>query len=179
MSDGADIRTQFRQFVESGAERTGQYDRLRARIVRSDDYEPYSQQLNDIARLIDEARFDLAREQFESSLPNLLLSPRAHEMMAQVAAVEDDPELAAEESRAAMACLEAIAATGDGTREHPYRVLRASDEYDFLAYIRAIMVKQQVVHLDGKHYDVLQCNNGREIWFDITDAYQKLDDAMG
>ena len=178
MSNGADIQARFRTFLESSPDDYEVFEGLRQSIIRSDLYRPYSHDLNTIERLIEEELYGLARTQIDESMPNLLLSPRAHEMLARVAAAQDDGELVEEASNAALMCLEAIAASGDGSRERPFRVLRTSDEYDLLDYLHAAMEKQQVVHVRQRHYDVLTCEDGRELWFDITQAYKLLGDSI-
>jgi hypothetical protein len=57
------------------------YLSLRDAVVSSDQYEPYSFELEEVGKLLDAGELTEARERISASMPNLLLSPRAHLML--------------------------------------------------------------------------------------------------
>lgn len=135
---------------------------------------------------------------------NLLLSPRVHNEIAQIIATTD-PLMATRERWVANACCLGILSTGDGTLEHPYKILKKSDEEDIIHYLgkkniqkrETIFVKKEEPLKDddlilfisfdngygefdhkrdvssedyGDYIDLITCNDGTAIHFDITSA---------
>ena len=172
MTDGAEIRSRYQDFLtQPSGER---FVSLRNAIIESANYDPYTDSLNEIQRLIDDGEYDEAGRRLDSCMPNLMLSPRAHLVMAALAELRDaDSDRSDLERSVARACLEAIAGTGDGSRQRPYQVLRATDEHDLLTFLGREGDGQRFVHDGDRHFEVLSCG-GEEIWFDISDAYNWL-----
>ena len=79
----------------------------------------------------------------------------------------------------ASAFCQGIIETGDGTKESPYLVTRTSDEYDVLAFLQLEFAGQSLLESEGRAFDLVKCNDGTEIWFDISDCYKKLKDQFG
>jgi hypothetical protein len=59
--------------------------------------------------------------------------------------------------------------TGDGTRASPYIVTHPTDEYDVLAALGLKSAGQSLTERHGRLYDIQLCEDGRELWFDVTD----------
>ena len=64
--------------------------------------------------------------------------------------------------------LESIRSTGDGTRAHPWSVLRVSDEYDVLRAAGRISREQTLLEADGRSLDRHVCDDDSEAWFDVS-----------
>ena len=71
-----------------------------------------------------------------------------------------------EEELASM-LLEAILATGDGSEEHPYLVMRPCDEYDVVEEYFGKEVALQEFDLE-RSFDILTCDDGTVYCFDIS-----------
>jgi len=101
-------------------------------------------------------------------MPGAFFSPSAHAALAAAhAGLGDDARARAERTLQALA-LESIRSTGEGTREHPWSVLRVGDEYDVLRAARRTSRQQTVLALDGRSLDRHECDDGGEAWFDVT-----------
>ncbi|HEY2251544.1 MAG TPA: hypothetical protein VGH74_10810 [Planctomycetaceae bacterium] len=166
------MKSKFVDLVQSPSRET--YRAAHAALIALPEYNPYSDELDDIYRLLDADKFDLAKGRSSGLFPNLLLSPRAHLLIAAVAEKSGDDKLAGMEQFVAAACVQGILATGDGSKNSPYLVCRSSDEYDVLEYLGKEFRSQALVEDGDRHFDSMECKCGAEIWFDITSAYNKL-----
>jgi hypothetical protein len=154
------------------------YLALREAIVASGRYEPYSNELSSINSLIEHERFEAALRSMQEAMPNLLLSPQAHLMNAFVLSKLENKDSAEMERRLAWCCLEGMMATGDGSEEHPYAVLRVEDERDLLRYLRKELVKQELISRAKQRLDRVECTDGSVVWFDVSTALDALDAQM-
>lgn len=171
------MRDEFFAFLES-PEDCDVFLRVRAVVIASDDYDPYSRDLDDALDLIDREEFAQADQRLRDAMPNLLLSPRAHMLASIVAGKLGEVKTSDAERYIALACLQGILSTGDGTSAKPYTVLRTSDEYDVLQYLEKQLARQSLHERKGRHLDCLQTTDGEKIWFDIQDAYQRMSDSL-
>lgn len=166
------MKQQFFTFIESPNRES--YQVIRDLILAFPGYDPYSDDLNEMLDLLAEGKFVEVQQGISRGMPNLLLSPRAH-MLAAIAAEKTGEDQAAEvEKYIAQACVKGILTTGDGTHEHPYQVVRTSDEYDVLQFLELDPAGQALQENGERHFDVISTRQGQEIVFDITDAYSKL-----
>lgn len=110
-------------------------------------------------------------EALQRLMPGALLSPAAHAALAHALARTGRPDAAARERRLAEASLAGILATGDGSRERPWSVLRVSDEYDVLRSLRRRSVEQSVERDGRRHLDHHVCDDGSDVWFDVTELF--------
>jgi hypothetical protein len=93
-------------------------------------------------------------------MPGAFFSPSAHAALAATHhALGDDSRAQAVDS---------IRSTGDGTREHPWSVLRVGDEYDVLRAAGRVSREQTLVEVDGRSLDRHVCDDGSEAWFDVS-----------
>jgi hypothetical protein len=74
--------------------------------------------------------------------------------------------------------MEGISLTGDGTKKNPYIVSRVSDERDMLLYFQEEFMSQALIKDENKVYDLVKCQSGKELYFDITTPYSKLQKLM-
>lgn len=166
------MREKLAAFVTSPSPDT--YHAIRDEVIASDHYDPYSSELDQLDGPLAAQEYSQVRESISAAMPNLLLSPRAHWILSFVAMKTNDLDDAAFERALALLCTEGILGTGDGGRGKPYVVVRVSDEYDVMRHLGKKKVEQSLV-LDGdRHLDVVRCEDGSELWFEITDPYQRL-----
>jgi sulfur relay (sulfurtransferase) DsrF/TusC family protein len=64
--------------------------------------------------------------------------------------------------------LKSILATGKGTKKKPYAVMRIEDEKDVLSALKKQARAQFLVQDKSRVFDLLQCSDGTEVYFDIT-----------
>lgn len=166
------MKQEFFAFIESPD--TERYTQIRKLVLAFPGYDPYSEDLYDLIDLLDAGKFVEVQQGVSQGMPNLLLSPRAHMLAAFAAEQTGDDKAAEVEKFIAQACVKGILSTGEGTYENPYRVVRTSDEYDVLQYLEQEVVKQSLQHTEHQHLDVILTKQGREVVFDITDAYETL-----
>ena len=117
-------------------------------------------------------------EQVHAWRSRAALSPRAHYLTAEAHAALGQGEPAELERWVFQACLQGILATGDGTRRKPYVIAQLSDEYDVLKQLGLHCEQQRFVQHGRKACDVLACEGGREVWFDVTDLTQVPAEAV-
>lgn len=170
--DKDDIEKQFAAFLKKPTRET--FVVVRKSVVSSPKYDPYGTDPDDLRELADKGRLEAARQKFAEAMPNFLLSPRAHRYLATAARKAGDLDTAKKEIVIARKCIEGILATGDGSREKPYLVTRVQDEYDVLPHLNREKDSQGLVLDDGRSYDVIQCKDGSEVWFDITEVFECL-----
>ena len=147
---------------------------VRDLVLQSEMYEPYSDEFKTASELYDQEKWEEARQALQQSMPNLLLSPRAHHLLGFLFAKSENHQAAEMEMYIAHACLIGIESTGDGSPESPYLVLRTTDEYDLLEHLDKERKTQFLLNLGDRHLDLLQCKDGSEIHFDITAPYTQM-----
>ena len=165
------------EFVQDPS--SGNFLALRSALIGSEHYDPYSDEMDQIDLLIENEKWSDAQEALGLAMPNLMLSPRAHLAMSFVAKKMGNEMAEKLEGFLASAFCQGIIETGDGTKESPYLVTRTSDEYDVLAFLQLEFAGQSLLESEGRAFDLVKCNDGTEIWFDISDCYKKLKDQFG
>lgn len=160
----------WQQFMALVEEPNGKnYLAARTTLRTSTSYRPYSNHLEKTHELLETDLLTEAVDLLMAALPNLLLSPRVHRLLAIIAIKLEDREQAEMEVWMSHACCQGILGTGDGTPAEPYLVLRIEDEYDVLEYLEKQMTMQRLMENDGRHFDIITCDDESEIWFDVTD----------
>ena len=96
-------------------------------------------------------------------------SPRAHYFAGEAHVLLGELEQAEVERLAFSACLQGILSTGDGTRQKPYLISQIPDEYDVLKLLGLTCQKQRLVQRGRRSCDVLTCQDGTSVWFNISD----------
>jgi hypothetical protein len=167
----------FIKFLQSPNRET--FLSVRDSVAGSEKYCPYSNEISSIAKLLGEAQYEEAHTQIGNAMPNLLLSPSIHLYSAIVADRRGDAEGAKMERFIAYCCVQGIMATGDGSHEKPYLVLRTSDEYDVVQFLGKQPTSQSLHNEPSRDLDLINCEDGSELWFDITIPYAKLADLFG
>ncbi|MEX2215405.1 MAG: DUF4919 domain-containing protein [Phycisphaeraceae bacterium] len=169
-------RDQFLHFMKTG--QVADYLTVRQTMIDSPNYEPYSDDLNQIVVLVEGKQYQKALNLFRKRLGNLLLSAAAHLMAGESMKGLGQDEEAKSEHFIGRRCIEGILTTGDGSEAEPWLVLRPVDEYDVLGYFGKTMAKQELVKGGRGTCDKMTCTDGSEYWFDVTDAMMRLDQQM-
>jgi hypothetical protein len=165
----------FLKFIKSPNRES--YMAIRTALISSEQYSPYSNEMESIDELLDAGKLEEAREKLSSSIPNLLLSPRAYMMFSFIEEKLQNEENAEAERYIAATCCEGILATGDGTESNPYIVVRPSDEYDVIQYLGKQVIGQSLIKDSEHSFDLIDCDDGSKLWFDVTDAINKVQDV--
>lgn len=179
------IQKLFESFLQKP---TGEnYLKLLDALCRHPAYNPYSTELEDTAQLLQKRQYEEAKAVLDKAMPNLLLSPRAHNYYRVIAEAAGDAQEVQRRDQIAQKCLQGIQATGRGLVEAaagepkqdqvptaPFHVARVSDEYDLIRVLgkRARVISQSLRRIDDRWYDVLRCSdetgNVFYVWFDVT-----------
>jgi hypothetical protein len=148
------------------------YEQVRDALLADPDFHADPCELAQMAELCAAGEFSAARDKLESLLYDWALSPRMHFLAAWVAKELGDEEDAQLERFTGEACLSGLLATGDGSFASPYLVTYAADEYDLVSARGLVARSQQLVACDLGRFDVLICESGEELWFDVTDLFR-------
>ncbi len=143
------------------------YRRLRRLALADPGFDRQSLELAELSRLCHEGRFREMERRSRQMWPQWRLSPRFHLLAGYAAGCLKDRE---EEELARFqfqACLDGLLSTGMGTAAAPYEVLRASDEYDVVWALGHQARRQRLVKRLDRCLDVIRCDDGVELWFDI------------
>jgi hypothetical protein len=118
--------------------------------------------------LMDRGAYDQAITELMGMMPGAIFSPSAHKALSVALDRTGQEQASAREASVAEAAMRSILSTGDGTAARPWSVLRISDEYDVLRRLRTAPRGQRLVQRGGRAIDVLTCDDGSELHFDVT-----------
>src|SRR5271170_7954818 len=90
----------------------GNLRKIRAALVEDRTYNPYSDEINQLDKLVRAGKHREALALFDKSLPNLVLSSRAHYLASVAAKAMGDGNRAKTELARSLGCIEGIAASG-------------------------------------------------------------------
>jgi hypothetical protein len=152
------------------------YRKLRELVTHDKAYHAASTGLEDVGMLVEYGRFSDARERLRAMTPGWLLSPKAHALAATVARHLGDQETERRETALYHRCIEGIMGTGDGTRERPYLVTHAGDDYDLIDYLGRRPGRQSLEDEAGRSLERIECEDRSEFWFDLTELHARLDE---
>jgi hypothetical protein len=170
---GTPMREAFLDFVREPSKES--FLRVREAVLFDPNYDGYSNDLSELDTCLQQEDFPRFQRLARNVSANLLLSPRFHLLAAVAARKQGDEKSASAEFYLCQCCVEGILSTGDGSAEQPYLVLRTSDEYDVLMHFQKQLAMQKLMHQDSRSFDVLQCQDGTEYWFDITDMFRSME----
>jgi len=162
------VRMRLNAFLR---ERTlDRYLAVRDAMLTSRHYDPKSTVLPDVYRLLGHGLYHQVLAIATQAMANWVLNPGIHFVVAQAFRELGDEERAEIETETGRVLLGGLLMTGDGSPERPYIVLRAADEYDVLASMGLRCRAHQVAYRSGRAYDALACDDGRDVWFDVSAA---------
>jgi Domain of unknown function (DUF4919) len=125
-------------------------------------------ELDSLSLLADSGDLKGLTEAIAQLPPIAALVPRVHYYAALSAEAREDEQDLELERMLLVTCLRAILMTGDGSEKEPYVVCAASDELDLLNVLDLSPASQSLVHRGDSIYDVIQCADGSDIWFDAS-----------
>jgi hypothetical protein len=165
------VRENYLEFLKKPS--TESFQALRQQVAASDRYAPYSNELDMLVAALGAGHPQSAIDLFWRSFPNLLLSPLAHLMLSQ-AYLDLKKENEAEGEKAmGRLIMKSILATGKGTKKKPYAVMRVEDERDVLSALKKQAGAQFLMTDKFRVFDLLQCSDGSEVYFDITLMFRR------
>lgn len=132
-----------------------------------------------LAQLCQQGRFEQVRDHIDALLPAWSLSPRVHFYATWAARELDDHEDAHLETFLYETCLQGMLATGNGSRQRPYLITHQADQYDLLAARKLEPCSQTLVETGSLRFDVITCQDGTDIWFDVTDLVGEVGNQTG
>ena len=128
--------------------------------------------LDSLSLLADAADLKGLTSALDGLPPIAALVPRVHYHAALAAEARGDEQDLELERMLLVICLRAILMTGDGSEEAPYVVCAASDELDLLDELDLAAESKSLVHRGDGTFDVVRCEDGSEIWFDVSALVQ-------
>lgn len=143
---------------------------LRVAIQACVSYTPTPPFLPEAVRLADAGRHGAVVELLAQWMPGAFLSPAAHSMLSQSLRALGDAEAADREEYLATLAVMSIWHSGDGSRNHPWVVLRVTDEYDLLRWAGRRAVGQRAERSGARFLDCITCEDGSEAWFELFRA---------
>jgi len=142
----------------------------RAAMIESRRFDPKSTVLPDVFRLLAKGLWHQTLAITRAAMGNWILNPGIHFVTSQGLRELGQEARAENEYELGRALLGGLRQTGDGSAERPYLVLRAADEYDILSSLGLRCRAHQVAFRGGVALDALACDDGRDVWFDVTAA---------
>jgi hypothetical protein len=142
--------------------------RLRDAVRRSPGFDPGLDVVGAVSPLFARDAHAEVVDRIQELMPGAFLSPAAHAALAAAHLALGDEARARAERRTQALALDSIRGTGDGTREHPWSVLRVGDEYDVLRAAGRVSREQTLVEADGRSLDRHVCDDGSEAGFDAS-----------
>jgi hypothetical protein len=160
------MQRQLTAFVEQPSKAT--YLAARDAVLRESPLPIVATDLADLEQLLDQEEHEAVLDRIDALPVSKVLAPRVHYLAAEAAEALRDSSTVELERSLFVLTLQGLLATGDGTRNNPYIVCHASDEYDVLIALGREPAGQALAEYDDRLFDVLTCDDGREVWFDVT-----------
>ena len=160
------VRENFLEFLKKPS--VDGFEILRQQVAASDRYAPYSNEPDMLMAALCAGEPQAVIDLFWRSFPNLLLSPLSHFILSQAYLDLKREDEAEGEKAMGRLILKSILATGKGTKKKPYAVMRVEDEKDVLSALKKQAGAQFLVRDKSRVFDLLQCSDGSEVYFDIT-----------
>lgn len=164
----------FRNLIENPSAET--YHEIRKEITSLPGYDPYSDDIDTLNALLDAEKF---QEALEYNNENTMLSARCHLMKSFALKQLGNENDAQSENIIAHQIMEGMAASGDGTLEKPYVIIRISDERDLMMYLGEEFTSQSLSNQNGMMLDILTTASGKQIYFNITDCFIAMQAKLG
>jgi hypothetical protein len=145
------------------------YQKVFDLLCASEHYRPGSADIDDMAALLDQKKYEWVIERYNKANPNYVLDPRAAILVSDAHRKLGNTRMADVYASNSKTVCEAIRTTGDGTDQRPFVVTHASAAHGFcdLIYGSSDIVVRKTTR-DGKHLLSLSCADGPEIWFDAS-----------
>lgn len=137
-------------------------------------YASHRNLLRDVGPLLEAGSYERARATIMQVFPGQLLSPSTHSLLSRTLRGLGDDAGADLQGRFVQASLQRILNSGAGDEQHPYVVLRISDEYDALRALGFAQVTQYSVGDEERLVDVFTDAEGREVHFALRNRGRRI-----
>ncbi len=171
------VRLPFVRFLREASPEN--FLQLREAVIASPNYAPYANSLRPAHELLAQGKLAEALRFLESIQPHWIANPDYYRLLAIVYEKLGQDEAAQREHRIALLLVEGILSTGDGSEQQPYLVLRNADEYAVLTYLGRRSLGQRLHEKGGRQFDVQKCDDGLQIWFDVSAQFANLRTRSG
>lgn len=165
------MEREFIRFVEQPA--ADSYLAARDAMLQVEPETLCAADLVELGRLLSSGEYESLLGLAERLPATAALSPRVHYFAAEAAAATGDNDRAELERFLFVVCLQGILATGDGSESNPYLLCHASDENDVLEALEKRAERQTLAQTAGAVCEVVDCEDGSQLWFDVTTATGK------
>lgn len=126
--------------------------------------------LREAVPLLEAGRHREALDAVRAKMPGAALNPSAHLLLAAAHEALGDDAAAQREATLHKLSVSSVLATGDGTQERPWSVLRVADEYDVMRAKGVTPRRQATRTVDGRVVDVHEVVDGPDVWFVLDPA---------
>ncbi|MCT1618993.1 DUF4919 domain-containing protein [Janibacter hoylei] len=142
---------------------------LRHAVRSSGSFDP-DVDLRGVIPLLEAGRHREALDAVHAKMPGAALNPLAHRLLAAAHEALGDDDAARREATLHTLSVSSVLATGDGTQERPWSVLRVADEYDVMRAKGVTPRRQATRTVDGRVVDVHEVVDGPDVWFVLDPA---------
>lgn len=149
--------------------------RLRRAVVASASFDPDLNLVNELGPLMEEGHHQEVVDAVTAKMPGAALNPTAHLAMSAALEALGDERAAKRESIMAKVAVSSVLATGDGSEESPWSVLRVADEYDIMRAKGIAPRGQSAQSRDGRVVDRHETADG-PVWFVIDEPTRPAPD---
>jgi hypothetical protein len=158
--------------IEPSAE---SYMKVVGMVVTHPAYDPYGRDIDSLIELYEAERHADAERKLRELMPTWVLTPSLHKIAFLLAKHRGDQAAGMVEMRLVQATIDGLLATGDGSREKPYVVVRIRDEYELLEHLEKKPAGQSLIRDGDRQLDCFELADGSEIYFDVSLPKSHLD----
>lgn len=150
--------------------------RLRGAVAGSASFDPDLELMSELGPLMEQGRHQEIVDAVTAKMPGAALNPTAHLAMSAALEALGDERAAKRESIMAKVAVSSVLATGDGSEESPWSVLRVADEYDIMRAKGVTPSGQSAQSRDGRMVDRHVTTDGGEVWFVLDEPTRPVPD---
>lgn len=143
---------------------------LRRAVVAADSFDPDLNLRATVAPLLTQGDHAAVAAAIVDQMPGAALSPSAHRMLSFALQSLGETEQARREAVMSRLSVSSVLATGDGSQEQPWSVLRVADEYDILRAKGVRSASQSARWVEGRLIDRHETPDGDLFCFALDPA---------
>lgn len=143
---------------------------LREAVTRSSSFDPDLELHSAMAPLLRRGDHAAVVTGIIEQMPGAALNPSAHRLLSFALAALGERAASEREARMSRLSVSSVLATGDGSHERPWSVLRVADEYDILRARKVRVGSQSTRREEGRVLDRHESPDGQVTWFVLDPA---------
>ena len=143
---------------------------LRKAVTRSSSFDPDLELHSAMAPLLRRGDHVAVVTGITEQMPGAALNPSAHRLLSFALAALGERAASEREALMSRLSVSSVLATGDGSHERPWSVLRVADEYDVMRAKGVTPRRQATRTVDGRVVDVHEVVDGPDVWFVLDPA---------